>query len=305
MDVPPVLRLTRAHFLIPGIMLYVLGALLAAARGWDLEASKLIFGYAIFGTAHLSVSFSNDYFDRIADRMDERTPVSGGSGVLQKHPELERPALLVAVMLIVISVILGTAFTLVYGYQWWFLLFVVAGNLVGWFYTAPPVRLAYRGWGELSTAVAAGLLMPGMGYLVATGSIDLWFLIMTIPLLCYGLFFIISVELPDVETDRRSGKLNMMVLKGRDFGLKLGAVATLLGTLVLVMMAFMGILEEIPLWAFALLSIIPLAAGLSGLRNLGRGAEPAVRQVQLNFTSLVVYVMSVDVVMILWIWPIS
>jgi 1,4-dihydroxy-2-naphthoate octaprenyltransferase len=38
------------------------------------------------------------------------------------------------------------------------------GNLVGWFYSAPPLRLAYRGLGEFSTAATVGFLVPAMGY---------------------------------------------------------------------------------------------------------------------------------------------
>ena len=30
-----------------------------------------------------------------------------------------------------------------------FLVFVIVGNIVGWFYSAPPLRLVYRGLGEM------------------------------------------------------------------------------------------------------------------------------------------------------------
>ena len=73
-----ILRLARLHFLIPGFMLYLMGYLLALLSGVDYDFSKFGFGYLIFGTAHLSLSFSNDYFDREADRNSVKTAFSGG-----------------------------------------------------------------------------------------------------------------------------------------------------------------------------------------------------------------------------------
>lgn len=293
-----IIRLSRTHFLIPGIMLYILGASLAMARGWDFDLSKFLLGYAIFGAAHLSVSFSNDYFDREGDRSSDRTSLSGGSGVLQEYPEFENFALAMAVGLILASMALGLLFVVVFSYPWWFLLFVVLGNITSWFYTAPPLKLSYRGWGEVSTAVAAGFLMPGIGYLVLSGTIDTWFLIITIPLLCYGLFFILSVELPDVENDRIAGKVNVMVKRGRDFGLLLGAVITILGTIVLASMAALGVMEELNLWAFTLFSLIPLGAALIGLGARGGGQERAVIQTKMNFGSLIIFLLCIDLMLV-------
>ena len=291
MDARTILRLSRAHFLIPGILLYILGALTAMAGGIDIDPLRLLLGYTIFGTAHLAVSFSNDYFDRETDMMGTRTPVSGGSGVLQEHPELERMVLVMAVLLTLASICLVVLFMLIFQPPWWFLLFVIAGNALVWSYSAPPVRLASRGWGEAATALAAGLLMPGMGYLVVSGTIDAWFLTLSLPLLCYGLFFIISVELPDVESDKLSGKDNMLVRMGRDFGLIVGATATAMGTVLLIIIAIMGILDGLPVWGFVILSFIPLAAGMMGVLMKGMNQKMAVRQVKVNFGALVLFVL--------------
>ena len=37
-------------------------------------------------------------------------------------------------------------------------------NLIGWFYSAPPVRLISRGLGELAVAWVTGFVIPGVGY---------------------------------------------------------------------------------------------------------------------------------------------
>ena len=72
-----VIRLARLHFLIPGFMIYVMGYLLAISNGASWDITKFLFGYLILGCAHVSVSFSNDYFDRKSDVNSVHTTFSG------------------------------------------------------------------------------------------------------------------------------------------------------------------------------------------------------------------------------------
>jgi len=151
-----IFRLARLHFLAPGFLLYLMGYLLAILGGVKYDLAKFVFGYLIFGSAHLSVSFSNDYFDRHSDRMSIKTVFSGGSKVLVNHPELESLALKLAILLLFFSIIANMFFTIIYTYSFWFFIFGLLGAFLGWFYTAPPLKLAYRGLGELSTMLAVG-----------------------------------------------------------------------------------------------------------------------------------------------------
>lgn len=294
-----ILRLSRAHFLIPGIMLYVFGAFFAQAMDAGLDLVRGLFGYAIFGLAHLSVSFSNDYFDREGDRFGKRTPLSGGSGVLQEYPELQSLALWIGVVLTAFSLALGMMFTLIYSFPPSFMLFVVVGNFMAWSYTAPPMRLAYRGWGEISTALAAGFLMPGMGYFVAMGTIDIWFVLISIPLICYGFYFIFTVEMPDVESDRRAGKVNLLVLRGREAGLMGALVVTASGSGLLLLLALIDPFGGgIGLWILTFASLIPLAVATAGA--LGRPASERrfLGQVRINFASMMIFLLLADLILI-------
>ncbi len=208
------LKLCRLRFLIPGLLLYILGFLLAVAYGADLELEKFVLGYLIFFTAHLSLHLSNDYFDQKADSFNSPTVVSGGSGILKAHPELARPALVISVSLIVISLLIAIYFQVRFAAPWYFFPLVLIGNGLGYFYAAPPFRLAYRGLGELSTAFAAGVLMPGMGYISAMNALDHNFLILAPAFLAYGVFFILNVEMPDAQGDREGGKVNLPAVYG-------------------------------------------------------------------------------------------
>jgi 1,4-dihydroxy-2-naphthoate octaprenyltransferase len=271
-----ILKLARFRFLIPGLLIFTLGALLAVVNGAILDPIKFLFGYAIFGTAHLSVSFSNDYFDREADRTAKQTPFSGGSGVLVQHPELSRFAVRFAIFLIIISISIAILFDLVYSYDPFFLALVVLGSLLGWFYTAPPLKLAYRGLGEVSTILATGLIMPVMGYYVMGGAIDARIVALSFPLMCYALLFILTVELPDVEVDRSGGKA----------GVRLSVIATLAATVLFAIFALLGALRPLEMWFFVLLSAIPLIAALYGLTMRSEEPRLIVRQVKLNFSAL-------------------
>ena len=74
-------RMGRLPLLFGGLLLYLLGALTAVAAGHPFSPARILLGYAVLGPAHLSVHFSNDYFDIEGDGKGKPTGVSGGSGV--------------------------------------------------------------------------------------------------------------------------------------------------------------------------------------------------------------------------------
>jgi 1,4-dihydroxy-2-naphthoate octaprenyltransferase len=295
-----VLRLARLHFLVPGFMLYLLGYLLALLGGVEIDLTKFVFGYFVFGTAHLSVSFSNDYFDRYSDRNSVKTSFSGGSKVLVEQPKLECLALKFAVLLLCFSTITNIIFTIIYGYNFCFFIFTLLGGLLGWFYTAPPVKLSYKGLSEMSTMLAVGFFMPGMGYLVASGTIDSLFLFLILPLSCYGLFFIITVELPDFESDSLGNKRNIVVKWGQTAGKLVTVVATLAGTLLLTALLFFEINSEMVDWTpFVIFSALPLLASITGLLWDTNNRRVLIRQVMLNMASMIGFLFLMNVSLIL------
>ena len=297
--VKSIFRLARFHFLIPGFMLYVMGYLLALLGGVDWDFAKFVFGYVIFGTAHLSVSFSNDYFDRKADRNSVKTVFSGGSKVLVTHPEFEPLALKTAIVLLLASVVANFFFTFIYAYSCWFFIFGLVGGLLGWFYSAPPLELAYRGLGELATIIAVGLLMPGMGYFVASGTIGPLFQAFILPLGCYGLFFIITVELPDVESDTLSHKTNFLVKWGRKAGRNICVAATIMGTIFMITLLFSGTTEILDIGSFVLFSLIPLIASFTGLLINIHDRKVIVRQVMINMASMILFLVLINLTLFL------
>jgi 1,4-dihydroxy-2-naphthoate octaprenyltransferase len=104
------LKIARPQFLISGLALFVFGTSWAILLGAPFSLSRILFGYLVLMPAHLSISYSNDYFDVEVDKYDKPNLFSGGGGILVNHPELRKPALWSAIALILISLVLGIAF---------------------------------------------------------------------------------------------------------------------------------------------------------------------------------------------------
>jgi 1,4-dihydroxy-2-naphthoate octaprenyltransferase len=289
-------RLARPHFLVPGFMLYLMGTILATSGGANFSLEEFVYGYFILGTAQLSVSFSNDYFDRYSDKNSVKTPFSGGSKVLVEHPELQQTALKIAVFLQGFSVIVNALFTVVYEYSFWFFIFVFLGSLIGWFYTAPPLKFAYRGLGESATALAIGVFIPGMGYFVASGALDYLFYVFIFPLVCYGLFFILTVELPDVICDTVAEKRNIFVKWGRKTGKSIAVLANVLGTLSLVTILLTGAAKNFDPTPIAAFSVLPLISSVIGVKARKNKVG---KQVVFNIASLIIFLFLTDASLLL------
>jgi 1,4-dihydroxy-2-naphthoate polyprenyltransferase len=110
---------------------------------------------------------------------------------------------------------------------WPILLFGIPGLLVGIFYSAPPVRLAYLALGVVAVFLCIG---PGMvlgSYFTVTGTVSAAAVLVSIPvgLLAAGIMH--TNDLRDHEGDVRHGKRTLSTLLGREASsrLLLGMVA--------------------------------------------------------------------------------
>jgi len=292
------IRMGRFRFLAAGALCFLLGYLLALRMGSPWDPARLLLGYAIFGCGHLSVHYSNEYYDRHADRKGTVGAFSGGTGILVARPELAPAARRIALSLIGVSLALAIVFQILYRPEPWFLLFVAAGNLLGWFYSAPPLSLAYRGLGEAATVLGLGFMMPATGYLMAKGTLDPAIFLVCLPLLPLGYFFILAVELPDMEGDRAGGKRTAVVRMGREAAQRSIAAAALVAT---ILCLFLGIFWPGPpadmLKVLAAVSVIPLAAGIRVRRAGIRDRHDAEEQTRILVTSLVLFFLFSDIVL--------
>lgn len=289
-----IIVLGRFQFIFGGFMFFCAGALFALLLNAEFNLNKFLLGYAALFAAQLSVSYSNDYFDVDVDKLQEPTRFSGGTGVLVKNSDLRKFSKNFSLLLIVISLVLAMVGTVIFNLPISFLILIVAGNILGWFYSAPPIKLSYRGLSEFAT-VLTGFIVPGIGYVVLMGKLDLTFLIFTIPLMFYELFFILNVEIPDMEADDLGGKKNLIVAYGREFGFVLAAAAALISTLIYLSMALIiPNHSNINWFIITIFSLLPLITGIMGAVNKPLIRFQAIKWVGYNITSLSILVILIN-----------
>jgi 1,4-dihydroxy-2-naphthoate octaprenyltransferase len=188
--------------------------ILGQVAAWYVTArfSWLWFGVALtWGVLdHAFVVLSNDYADREADT-GNRTLFSGGSGVIAEGKltgsEVGRAAAVAAIVLLLYSCtlsILGRAWVPIYG---------LAALLLMWLYSFAPVKLSYRGGGEVLQGIGVGIGLPSLGYYLQAEApfAPMWIMG---PALVLGVSGNVLTALPDVDDDRKAGKKTWPVRHG-------------------------------------------------------------------------------------------
>lgn len=268
------IRLGRLHYLLLGVVIYIYGVLVARALGVEVDLARAVLGYLVMMPAHLSVSYSNEAFDMEADRHATPGPLSGGTGVLVRRPELRGAAVGIAAGLIVLSLGLGAWFVVRYAAGPLFVGLLIAGNFLSWFYTGPPLRLAYRGLGELATATTVGLVVPLFGYAAVGASLSPPLLLVAPLSLAYALLFVFCYQLPDRDGDRAAGKPNWTIGRSIPASFRIMLILTGAAFLWFAGLAAFSSVARIPLpaglpWlAYAVASFLPLLATGLGARRL-------------------------------------
>lgn len=208
-------RVCRVNFLPVSLLPYCLGTAWAFFRGYHDPWLSLV-GLGGAGVVHLAANLFNEYWDYRyqADRpAGERSPHYGGSGAIQEGAVSPRAVLAAAWSCLGLALVLGSGLAVVSG-NFLILLLVLLGGAIAWAYTAPPLRLVYRGGGEAALWLAFGPLLTGGGYLLPAESLSA-----SVLLLSLGPGFLIAAlltanEFGDTADDSRAGKNNLVVRAG-------------------------------------------------------------------------------------------
>jgi 1,4-dihydroxy-2-naphthoate octaprenyltransferase len=296
--VADLLKITRVHIVAGGLAAYSLGVLLAVQENTELNFGRVVLGYLVVFLCDLSTHYSNDYFDARLSQSNVQTKAFGGSQILLKHPELRPLSRSIAIMLTLLSVALSALSVLLYGVPTEFLIITIAANLLGWLYSAPPICLSSSGLGEIAIALGTGIGIPGAGYFVTKGRVDYLFLLMAIPFTMYGFILSLSLEIPDMESDVKARKNNLVVRGGRTFSFSIIAALSFLATATLLTYA-KTIVTPIDLTVVTILSCIPLATGLAGLLKRPKKSEEANHLSAANIAALFLFNILIDLYLVL------
>ena len=196
----------------------------------------LNFWLTLFGVIflHLSANVFNDYFDGKsgADEAnnDYFLPFSGGSRSVELGLITPAGQFRLGLFLMGVAVTCGIPLVLQYGLA--IAQVGVLGALLGFFYTAPPLRLiARRGLGELTIGLCFGPLLTLGTVAALSGNMDMNAFWMGLPvgLLTTGILWI--NQFPDYESDKATGKNNLVVTLGVSLS-RFGYAAIMIGAFV-------------------------------------------------------------------------
>lgn len=225
--------LAQANIAIP----LLVGEALAWAQTGRVHLEMLIAIHVMGVVDQLAIVFANDVADEEGDRKnDTYTPFSGGSRVLPEGKltldALRRAAWTMVAILLATSVGAGLLWSRPWlGGLWG------AGLVLLWSYSFSPLRLSYRGWGELAQGLGLGVLLPLIGFYGQAGSFDSFPWSALAPLFLLGFAGNINTALPDAPADAAVDKQTWPVRYGtrraRKHTLQLVALAIVATPLVL------------------------------------------------------------------------
>lgn len=271
---------TRPAFLTITLVGSLLGIACAHVDGVAIFLPTAVLTLLLGASAHAAVNVYNDYCDHLngtdAGNTGRIFPFTGGSRFIQNGVLTPRATQLYGIGLFLFTIVGGLllAWRVGVGLLW----IGVAGLLIGWAYSAPPLRLNSRGLGEIVVAMAFVLVVAGAD-LVQRGSFSatpIWaglgYALLTTNILYINQF-------PDRDADIAAGKHHLVA--------RLPVAQARWGYALLVVLAAFGMALPVALGllpAAALLGLIAIVPASLAARSLLRLAAtpqalaPAIQQ---------------------------
>jgi 1,4-dihydroxy-2-naphthoate octaprenyltransferase len=207
----------RAPFLTASIVPILLGAVIAWAVSGTFHWGFFILTFVAGVCLHIGTNVANDYFDHKSTDDEINTefvrPFTGGSRMIQKGIMTPREVLTESIVFFAVGCVIGLYLAWVRGPV--ILLLGVIGVFSGFFYTAPPFRLANLGIGETVVGVNFGVLMVLGTFYAQTGFLSWEPLAAGLPVtfLIAGVLYI--NEFQDYTADKAVGKNHLVVRWGK------------------------------------------------------------------------------------------
>lgn len=198
-------------------------------------------------------------------RDDERSPFSGGKRVIVDGLLTRAETAIVAAGFYAVAIAIGLAVVVLREPR--VLWLGMIGVALAFFYHAPPLRLAYRGLGELAVALAYGPVIATGMFLVQRQDLATSVLVASLPLgLGVGAFLWIN-EFPDARADAAAGKRTLVVRLGRPRAARVFAAIIAVAYLGVVCLPLAGL--PLPVW----LGLVGLPHGTAAADRLVRHPE--------------------------------
>jgi 1,4-dihydroxy-2-naphthoate octaprenyltransferase len=205
------LMLPRFQFLPLTVIMVSLGTAIGAYEGYFHLGH---FFLAMIGSllVHMTVNVINDYHDYVdgIDLNTQRTPFSGGSGVLPLNLLKPKQAFWFATISLLIAMVIGFYFVMIKG--WLLFPLLLLAGFSAYFYN---VYLAKWHMGEIFAGLCFGPLLVLGSYYVQAGRYSWETLIASLApgILTSNLLFL--NEFPDWEADQKGGRRHFVISLGK------------------------------------------------------------------------------------------
>jgi 1,4-dihydroxy-2-naphthoate octaprenyltransferase len=270
------LVITRMPFLSAVLMPAFIGGALAYSyflQGADFNWLYFVLTLAGIILLHLGSNVMNDYFD-VKDGTDGLNnnyfqQYSGGSRAIELGLITLKGTKRLGLTLLVLAVVIGLYLTYLTG--WITFAIGLAGLAIGYFYTAPPVRLvARRGLGELGIALAFGPLITLGTVYVLTQDLSWMAFLAGVPAGLLTANILLINEFPDAASDARTGKNHLVVTFGKKKSVPI-YLAILIGAVVSTL-ALILVLPDFNYWLVIVAAII-FITGLRIVNQIRKNIE--------------------------------
>jgi len=234
------------------------GGAVAFAYSGSFSWPWFLIGLAAIYLIEIGKNAINEYVDYLSgvDRFvtpDKRTPFSGGKKTIIDGKLTLKENLVIGIITVAAGCLLGLLIIFLRDFN--IIWFGLAGVFFALFYSLPPFKFAYRGFGELVVGFTFGPLITCGTFLVQTGTLTPLVVLASLPLGLLIANVLWINQYPDYEADLQGGKRNGVVRLGKQ---KAGLVFASLFGLAYLTMPVLALFSKNFFWLLPLISL-PLA----------------------------------------------
>ncbi len=268
----------RPPFLLLAPICVLYAASIAVFEHHQLMSLPLVLAIVGAVLSLISVNCFNEYQDKLSglDDHTQRTPFSGGSGLLQRMPHLAPNVKRIAYSTLSLVFFIGCYFALTIG--WYIIPIGLVGLVIIYLYTEYLNRFAFACL--IAPGLGLGILVTLGSYFVLTGQIySTNLLLLFIPFFLINNLLLLN-QYPDIDADKAAGRRHFPIRFGVTASNLVYGIFTLPSILTLV---YAVVALSLPKMLF--LALIPLSLSfisLSAMMKFGAGISQQPKYLAMN-----------------------